>query len=1019
MIHFKSWLLWLWEYANSHSVAVTLIGLIITGVTGTKFYKKIAHALSPVGMMSNDTLRAEIDQKKLYFTANDYVVMNSEDGEIMKTADLPPTKNKNASLIHFRDELLFDDQPCYLLVAATGVGKTTFLSNLYFSYKKKYFLKGKPRLLFGTMYDPATLKKIDDLIEKDKAAQTILVLDAMDEFTPFPMTGPDATEEKYWDNYWFEFNSNWIELAKKIPLFKKVIISVREQFLQYRNVEAIMFKRGTRSLQLRKIKLSPFDSTTKRADYLKVRFKVPHRINRFLTPQRRKAYHFKKERFEGIGKLIEDRVERKYQLDLFELPLVLNYMEYLWAGYMTDPRPGGYFKPFNIYTLITKGWLQREMETRGLTTAELTEISKFCEQLALTIASSNTYHISEEQLPELEKSLTVFLKGLGQRSLLIREKIQQKIYYRFAHKNFLEFFLVSYALADVSLLKGKHRDKAIPFNNYYFALQLLVGERWNRAKEKIPTSFRLAAESNSFVPLKASGSAPGTPTLKDAVSLIDGLVHNETGRRLLTGPAKNPELYVNFLEEILSEDDQESGNQGYGTWRSYFRAFRALTIQTNNFFDDKYINADPIATSFIRYFKFLITAIDFDDVSLRDHHLEIFSGIRSLKRIAITNTLIKGTTLNCFNECADLNDLDLSGNKIQDRGLETLQSFENLRSLKLNDNFLHGSSLRIFTPSASELTVLCLGGNVLNDGALKYFAGTNQLTYLDLSKNRLNGSGLKNFSGNVRTLQVLNLHSNLITDKPLQSFEGVVQLKKLSLSKNQLTGSGLKYFAQSARTLELLSLFKNEISDDQLKFFEACDSLEVLLLKNNKLKGDCLQYFQKSMPRLRLLTLSGNRISDDYLRLLKPCRYLERLYIGNNRISQFGDSLNDIIPNLIELGIEGNLFLKDSLKLFRNAKNLRTLAIGYPAEELNDLLSYFKNSSLLEELFVGPFTTIESGKFLDLFPKLEQLTVTDCDFSDYEAFLEKLGSKKIQMSGHYPEEHPMFDIHKIDIKGNN
>lgn len=102
----------------------------------------------------------------------------------------------------------------YLCLEDCGMGKTTFLINLYYQIQKKH--KYKSQLI--CLQDPSCLKQISDIVDK---GNTILLLDALDE------------NEEALTNY----NSFIKELEGITRNFYRVIITARTNFFENESKE--------------------------------------------------------------------------------------------------------------------------------------------------------------------------------------------------------------------------------------------------------------------------------------------------------------------------------------------------------------------------------------------------------------------------------------------------------------------------------------------------------------------------------------------------------------------------------------------------------------------------------------------------------------------------------------------------------------------------------------------------------------------------------------------------------------
>lgn len=117
-----------------------------------------------------------------------------------------------------------DSQKFYLVLADSGMGKTTFMINLYvqynsfFNFNKKYKIKLLP---FG---DTRILEHIKHIKSED-AKNTILLLDAFDEYKGLlPPEVPDGLTDD------LRFRKKLDEIIEAVRDFREVVITSRTQY---------------------------------------------------------------------------------------------------------------------------------------------------------------------------------------------------------------------------------------------------------------------------------------------------------------------------------------------------------------------------------------------------------------------------------------------------------------------------------------------------------------------------------------------------------------------------------------------------------------------------------------------------------------------------------------------------------------------------------------------------------------------------------------------------------------------
>lgn len=279
----------------------------------------------------------------------------------------------------------------YLVLADSGMGKTTFILRLYRECLRRYNSSRKPEVKLIPLTDPnclATLQKIEN------PENTILLLDAFDE-------NKEAISDchKFFD-----------ELVKATASFNKVVITCRTQFFPNRKEEPAItsfIQVGGRNKRTEIVKkyLSPFNDEEVKL-YLKKRF----RFNRKLQ---KRAY----------------KIVRKVP-NIMARPLILN-----WINFLCDSNEDYQFS-YQIYDTIITKWIQREY--LGASERSLFELSR---SIADYMFRTETTTIPAKKVEEIASQKKINLEPIiaKSRSLLNRNGLGE---YKFAHRSFLEYFIV-------------------------------------------------------------------------------------------------------------------------------------------------------------------------------------------------------------------------------------------------------------------------------------------------------------------------------------------------------------------------------------------------------------------------------------------------------------------------------------------------------------------------------------------------------------------------------------------------
>lgn len=310
----------------------------------------------------------------------------------------------------------------YLILADSGMGKTTFLVRLYREYTLKFTLRKKLAMKFVPLSENQCMEKIKGIANKE---ETILLLDALDE-------NNEAIQD---------LNVFWNRLLNETSGFNKIVITCRTQFFPDREseperVDHIRAGTDNKNQKIVKKYLTPF-SNAEVKQYLRKRF----RFNLFL---RYKA-----------AKVIE-RVPV-----LMARPLILN-----WIDCLVDSDKEFEYS-FEIYETIIDRWIKREPE--HLTKGKLLDLSF---EIARYMMEHESTTIPADEVDKLAKESSIDLAPIvaKSRSLLNRNSNDE---YKFAHRSFLEYFLATFAVENLYVSEYSGYLTRLNGFNRFFAEEIL------------------------------------------------------------------------------------------------------------------------------------------------------------------------------------------------------------------------------------------------------------------------------------------------------------------------------------------------------------------------------------------------------------------------------------------------------------------------------------------------------------------------------------------------------------------
>lgn len=301
-----------------------------------------------------------------------------------------------------------DEQRFYIILAGSGMGKTTFMINLYMRYLRRKAINKAPFniRLFPLGY-PDILKKISEIPNPEK---TILLLDGFDE-------DPQAIK-----NYIRRLN----RILDKVRDFRVVVFTCRTQFFpseveEPRETGVVKFgsKHGFQTFA--KMYLSPFNDTD---------------ISLFL---KKKYGYFNNAKKNKALEIIDQSP------NLMVRPMLLSYIDDL----LQTSKKITYTS--ELYHEMIWKWIDREA-SRVLSDRRddfREELYRFSREVALFIYQQrkqhNGFYVNQKEIKSFAERHNIKLDHIEMtsRSLLNRDVMGQ---YKFAHKSILEYFLAVEAI---------------------------------------------------------------------------------------------------------------------------------------------------------------------------------------------------------------------------------------------------------------------------------------------------------------------------------------------------------------------------------------------------------------------------------------------------------------------------------------------------------------------------------------------------------------------------------------------
>ncbi|XP_030959382.1 receptor-like protein 7 [Quercus lobata] len=264
-----------------------------------------------------------------------------------------------------------------------------------------------------------------------------------------------------------------------------------------------------------------------------------------------------------------------------------------------------------------------------------------------------------------------------------------------------------------------------------------------------------------------------------------------------------------------------------------------------------------------------------------------------LQCLYLSSVNLKGKVeLDIFFELKELQDLDLSGNKV-------MVSKTNIPSTIPKFSYLLLSSCHLlefpkFLEAQNELQTLDLSNNNIEGKIPKWFwnVGKETLGYLNLSFNLLSKFEHPPVVLQWKNMYLLDLSSNMLQESfPIPP----LSINYFFASKNNFTGS-IPPMICKVHALEVLDVSNNQLIGQIPQCLLHSSNSLVLSMRNNHFQGNLLETFINGCS-LRTLDLNHNQIEGKIPRSLVKCQMLEVLNLGNNK-------LNDAFPFWLESSSE-------------------------------------------------------------------------------------------------------------------
>ena len=717
----------------------------------TLFYYVLKNVTSHIKKINvqfkSKSLHPYFNSIEIFNAQKNYIVQNFQNVAPSKEDELIYTHSSVAKqkIIKFFMKSFSDksDKRFFIILADSGMGKTTFSLNLYQqynSYFRFFLLKNKYEIaLIPLGYDDAD-QHIKKMKEDKVHLKSILILDAFDEDSE-AIRDPNNRLRKL------------IDITKE---FRFVIITCRTQFFNNENLEPgdtniprLGSKKGFYFFD--KLYLSPFtDKDVKK--YIDKKYGY---LNIFSNE--------KKKAKEIIAK-------SPY---LMARPMLLDFIEDI----ASDGR--NYEFTFTIYESLINSWLDRETSniSQNKKYTYKNDLLKFSSEIAKEIYRKRMnvgYTISQIEFEKVAKknNLDLMLFEMKARSLLNRNPEGD---YKFSHKSILEYFLSLEIYRDLDYKKIFEEEGMDMTITFYDELCYINDYENYCSSGKLSKNIKIFQDDKKIENISSKDQMLSVTKLE-----IENFRKNDL--RVVRGFKNLTSLLIKNSSDLSLDDINCFKNlvkltilnstlvnlRRIGELSTLFE----LVIKDANLFDYQFNEIDWLKLQ-------NLNTLDVSQNKLVD--VSNYSKLKNLQRVNFSDNSIYNFTIS-----PNLYSLDLSHNKINIVEISRISlreinlSFNDIKTFTLLNNQhlvkINLSNNRIADMSFHEENVveyLCLSDNSLEDDILNKVLDCRKLKKLYINNNRFTSIPQIRNLDKLELLDISNtqIHQLALTDFPTSMTE--------------------------------------------------------------------------------------------------------------------------------------------------------------------------------------------------------------------------------------------------------
>jgi internalin A len=247
-------------------------------------------------------------------------------------------------------------------------------------------------------------------------------------------------------------------------------------------------------------------------------------------------------------------------------------------------------------------------------------------------------------------------------------------------------------------------------------------------------------------------------------------------------------------------------------------------------------------------------SVDFGGANITDEDLRVLDDLQAGVDLNLAGTGITGKGIEILRrlKASHITSLDLSGTKITDEALVSIEDLRNLSSLNLSNTQVTDAEMGRLAKQDC-LCQLRVSRTRLGDEGLKHicemFDSLSPLWEkdLDLSATNVSDAGLIHLRG--LALNQLDLSDTQITDAGLQTLETSGGIRFLLLSNTQIADKGLESLSAIKR-LDAVDLRRTSITDAGLPQLKKSTALRYIDVTGSKMTRGGIDDLKKSLPHL-------------------------------------------------------------------------------------------------------------------------------------------------------------------------